>query len=121
VAAVAATLTALGVPEPLSGALAIVPALELAALLPLTPANLGAASAVISVVLHARGMPLTDAVPASIVLHGVETAAGISYGSAATVLFLASRRNLVARWGAPRLSTGRLWPSTRPASSAPLT
>jgi uncharacterized membrane protein YbhN (UPF0104 family) len=121
VAAVAVALTALGVPEPLSVALVIVPALELAALLPLTPANLGAASAAISVVLHARGMPLADAVPASIVLHGVETAAGISYGSAAAAALLFSRRNLVARRGAPRPSPGRLWPSARPASSAPLT
>lgn len=119
VAAVTVALTSLGVPEPLPLALAIVPALELAALLPLTPANLGAASAAISVVLHARGMPLADAVPASIVLHGVETAAGISYGSAAAVILLVSRRNLVARLGTPHPLTGRLWPSARPASSAP--
>jgi hypothetical protein len=119
VAAVVVALTALGVPEPLPVALAMVPALELAALLPLTPANLGAASAAISVVLHARGMRLADAVPVSIVLHGVETAAGISYGSAAAVVLLVSRRNLVVRRGAPHLSTGRLWPSARPASSAP--
>jgi uncharacterized membrane protein YbhN (UPF0104 family) len=119
VAAIAVALTALGAPEPLPVALAIVPALELAALVPLTPANLGAASAAISVVLHARGVPLADAVPVSIVLHGVETAAGISYGSAAVVVLLVSRRKLVARRGAPRLSNGRLWPSARPASSAP--
>jgi hypothetical protein len=77
----------------LRAALAIVPALELAALLPLTPANAGAASAAISVVLHTRGVPLADAVPASIVLHGVETVAAILFGAGSALLLLVSRES----------------------------
>ena len=120
-AAVAVGLLALGLPEPLAAALAIVPALELAALLPLTPANVGAASAAISVVLHARGVPLADAVPASIVLHGVETAAGVLFGAGSAVFLLMSRHPEVPTYGPRR----RAWPGfgallgARAASSAP--
>jgi Lysylphosphatidylglycerol synthase TM region len=91
VAAVAVTLLALGIPDPLTAAFAIVPALELAALFPLTPANIGAASAAVSVVLHTRGIPLAEAVPASIVLHGVETGAGVLFGAGSAIFVLASR------------------------------
>jgi hypothetical protein len=91
VTAVAVTLLALGIPDPLIAAFAIVPALELAALFPLTPANIGAASAAVSVVLNARGIPLVDAAPAGIVLHGVETAAGVLFGAGSAVFLLASR------------------------------
>lgn len=91
VAAVAVALLALGLPRPLAAALAIVPALELAGVLPLTPANLGAASAAISVVLHAQGVPLAESLPASIILHGIETAAGVLFGAGSAVFLLISR------------------------------
>jgi hypothetical protein len=122
VAAVTVTLYALGMSKPLGAALAVVPALELAGLLPLTPANLGAASAAISVVLHARGFPLAEAVSASIVLHGVETAAGILFGAGSAVFLLmsgdptrASADSLPRR---KRVGFGAL-PAARAASSAP--
>jgi hypothetical protein len=79
-------LIALDAPLPIGAALAIVPALELAALLPLTPANIGLASAAAAVALHARGLPMSEAVQAGIVLHVVETAAGIAYGTVSALL-----------------------------------
>jgi hypothetical protein len=91
VAAVAVALVALDVPEPFGASLAIVPALGLAALLPLTPANLGAASVAISLVLHARGVHLGAAMPASIVVHGIETAAGVVFGAGSAVFLLTPR------------------------------
>jgi uncharacterized membrane protein YbhN (UPF0104 family) len=80
VAAVALLLASVGLPTPLQSAFAVVPALELAALLPLTPGNLGLASAAAAVALHAAGSTMSEALPASIVLHAVETVAGLSFG-----------------------------------------
>ena len=120
-AGVAVALLALGMPEPLAAALAIVPALELAALLPLTPANVGAASAAISVVLHARGVPLAEALPASIVLHAVETAAGVLFGAGSAAFLLMSRGHEVTTHAPPvraRPSFGALL-GARAASSTP--
>jgi len=88
VAAVATVLVALNVPSPIRAALAVVPALELAALLPLTPANIGVASAAAAVALHTRGLATPEAVQAGIVLHMVETAAGIAYGTVSALLCL---------------------------------
>ena len=42
-------------------------------------------------VLHAQGVPLAEAVPASIVSHGIETAAGILLGAGSAAFLLLSR------------------------------
>jgi uncharacterized membrane protein YbhN (UPF0104 family) len=88
VAAVATVLVALDVPSPIRAAVAVAPALELAALLPLTPANIGLASAAAAVALHAHGLPTSEALQAGIVLHVVETAAGVAYGTVSALLCL---------------------------------
>jgi hypothetical protein len=108
VAAVASLLVALNLPSPIWAALAVVPALELAALLPLTPANIGLASAAVAVALHARGVATSEAVQAGIVLHVVETAAGIAYGTVSAVLCLVwlRRRRLFNKDGQP--TAGRI-------------
>jgi hypothetical protein len=108
VAAVATVLTALNVPSPMRAALAVVPALELAALLPLTPANIGLASAAAAVALHTRGLAMPEAVETGIVLHVVETAAGIAYGTVSAVLCLVwlRRRRLFNKDGQP--TAGRI-------------
>jgi uncharacterized membrane protein YbhN (UPF0104 family) len=90
VGAVAAVLAGLGVPSPLMAALAVVPALELAALLPITPGNIGIASGAAAFALHASGLPLAEALGAAIVIHAVETAAGILYGTASALVFAAA-------------------------------
>jgi hypothetical protein len=120
VAAVAVALLALDMPRPLAAALAIVPALELAGLVPLTPANLGAASAAISVVLQAQGVPLTESLPASIVLHGIEIFAGVLFGSGSAVFLLISRNSELRTTPGPPGASER-WPrlGARAASSHP--
>jgi uncharacterized membrane protein YbhN (UPF0104 family) len=88
VAAVTTVLVALDVSSPIRSALAVVPALELAALLPLTPANIGLASAAAAVALHAQGLTTSDAVQAGIVLHAIQTGAGVAYGMVAALFCL---------------------------------
>jgi uncharacterized membrane protein YbhN (UPF0104 family) len=86
-AAIAVVLVGLDVGSPLH-ALAVVPALELAALVPLTPGNVGVAGAAASGALFAQGLPMDAAIQAGLVLHAVETAAGLTYGSASAVAWL---------------------------------
>ena len=64
---------ALGVPHALAAALVIVPAIEMAKLLPITPGNVGLTSAAVAIALHAHGVPLESAVAVGITLHAVET------------------------------------------------
>ena len=87
-AAIAVVLAGLDVGSP-RHALAVVPALELAALLPLTPGNVGVAGAAASGALYAQGLPMSTAVQAGLVLHAVETAAGLTYGTASALAWFA--------------------------------
>jgi uncharacterized membrane protein YbhN (UPF0104 family) len=94
----AATLAggALGVPHPLAAALLVVPALELAGIVPLTPANIGVAGGAAAFAFHANGLPAREAVAAGFALHGVETAAGLIVGSVcAAVLSWRGRHRFV--------------------------
>jgi uncharacterized membrane protein YbhN (UPF0104 family) len=112
VGAVAVLLASLGTPAPMLAALAVVPALELAAVVPLTPGNLGVASAAAAVALHAHGVTTQEAVPASVILHAVETIAGICFGAGSTVLHMT--RSLAPARGRARLeSTAPSDPSRR--------
>jgi uncharacterized membrane protein YbhN (UPF0104 family) len=90
-AAIAVILVGLDVGTPVD-ALAVVPALELAALVPLTPGNVGVAGAAAAGALYAQGIPMTEAVQAGLVLHAVETAAGIAYGSVASLAWIGGLR-----------------------------
>jgi hypothetical protein len=80
IAAVACVLASLGIGSPLTHACAIVPILAVAELLPLTPGNIGVASAAVAVSLRLSGVGLGEGVPVGIVMHGAETAGGISFG-----------------------------------------
>ena len=118
VAAVAVALAALGAPSPLRAAFAVVPALELAALLPLTPGNVGLASGAAAIALHGHGLAMSDAVPAGIVLHAVETAAGMCYGTGSALLCLVRlrKRRLTGRperLGSRRNRQSRGWAVSR--------
>jgi hypothetical protein len=112
VSAVAFVLAALDVGSPLAHACAIVPALALAGLLPLTPGNFGVASAAVAVSLHVTGLALGPGVAIGIVLHAVETAAGLAFGTA-SALTLAAIHNGPARWARRRVVT-RTSPLRRP-------
>jgi uncharacterized membrane protein YbhN (UPF0104 family) len=102
---VAAIASALGVGSPFMAAVIIVPALDLAGVLPLTPGNLGIASGTTAVALQSRGIGMTQALTAGIALHAIETAASIVIGGAGA-LYLArfrspsARRRVVALAGA---------------------
>jgi uncharacterized membrane protein YbhN (UPF0104 family) len=93
--AAAAVAAALGIPAPFLAALLIVPAIDLAGLLPLTPGNIGLKSGAIALALQAQGVDATTALSAGIAFHAVETMIGLAFGSA-SLLYLA--RVPVPRW-----------------------
>jgi hypothetical protein len=95
----------------LSTALLVVPALELAGTVSVAPANLGIAEGTAAVVLHAHGLPMGHALAVALVLHGVETAAGVTFGGTGALLLLARRRRgerAVAGWY-PRQDPSPAW------------
>jgi uncharacterized membrane protein YbhN (UPF0104 family) len=117
-AAIAVVLVGLDVGSPVD-ALAVVPALELAALVPLTPGNVGVAGAAAAGALLAQGLPLSAAVQAGLVLHAVETAAGLAYGTTSALAWLAGLgrgRSLAPR--RVRAAVARAAPTRRVASEA---
>jgi uncharacterized membrane protein YbhN (UPF0104 family) len=90
VGAAATVAAALGVRAPLAAALIVVPTLDIAGLVPLTPGNFGVAAGAVAMALHEHGVGVTRALTAGIAFHAVETAAGILFG-AGGALALAQR------------------------------
>ena len=88
VAAATAVGAALGIDQPFVAALAIVPALDVAGIVPLTPGNVGIASAAMAVAYRANGASFNTGLAAGITFQAVETAVGISIGLAG-ILWLA--------------------------------
>lgn len=86
VGAATAIAGALGMHRPLVAALIIVPALDVAGTIPLTPGNIGITSGAIAVALESRGYDLTTALSAGIALHAVETAASVVLGSVGALM-----------------------------------
>jgi len=93
VSAAAAACAAVGVAHPVAAALLIVPALQAATILPITPGNLGIASGAIAVALHSQGVAIDVALAAGIAFHAVETVVGVSLGLV-SIGFLAWTRRL---------------------------
>ncbi|MBV8479517.1 MAG: flippase-like domain-containing protein [Actinobacteria bacterium] len=79
---------AIGVPHAFSAALLVVPALELAGTVPLTPANIGVAEGAAALAFHAHGLSMERGLAAGFALHAVETAAGLAFGGAGAGLLL---------------------------------
>jgi uncharacterized membrane protein YbhN (UPF0104 family) len=94
--AATAVAAALGVRSPLIAALLVVPALDLAGTMPLTPGNVGLTSGAVAMALRAQGVGLTTSLTTGIALHAVETVAGIAFGLAG-VLFLTPFSSAVVR------------------------
>jgi uncharacterized membrane protein YbhN (UPF0104 family) len=90
----AAIAAALGVHSPVSAALIILPALDVAGMIPLS-GNVGITSGAVAVALQAHGIALSHAMATGLAFHAVETAAGIAAGLGG-LLFL-------VRFGARRL------------------
>jgi len=80
VVAAAAIGDALGIGSPLAAAFVIVPAVDVAGLVPLTPGNVGITSGAVAMAFEAHGIPFTQGLAAGIAFHAVETAVGIAFG-----------------------------------------
>ena len=96
VGAAAAVAAAMGIHSPLVAALLIVPALDVAGVLPLTPGNLGVASGAVAVALSGHGVDGTTALSTGILFHALETLTSLSVGAAGAVA-LAPLPRLVRR------------------------
>jgi uncharacterized membrane protein YbhN (UPF0104 family) len=80
VGAAAAVVTALGIEHPIRAALILVPAVELAALMPITPGNVGIASAAIAFALDAQGVASDTALAVGIAFGAVELLTAVGVG-----------------------------------------
>ena len=95
-AAATAVAAALGIHHPLAAAVVIVPALEVAGLVPLTPGNIGITSGAIALAFQSQGVSFTNGLAAGIAFHAVETAVGLMFGIA-SVVWLAPYRSPAIR------------------------
>jgi uncharacterized membrane protein YbhN (UPF0104 family) len=84
-AASTAVAAALGIHHPFAAAMVIVPALEVAGTIPLTPGNVGITSGAIALAFHTQGVSFTHGLAAGIAFHAVETAVGLMFGIASAV------------------------------------
>lgn len=76
-----AVVSALGLPHPFLAALLILPALDLAGAVPLTPGSFGIGSGAVAVALASRGIGMTDALATGLAIQGVETVVSVTCGS----------------------------------------
>jgi hypothetical protein len=83
-----AIASAFGISRPLAAALLIIPALELAGTLPLTPGNIGVASAAIVFALKAHGVEGDTALVTGIAFSAVETLTSIAFGVGSALYLL---------------------------------
>lgn len=95
-AAATAVAAALGIHNPLAAAVVIVPALEVAGMIPITPGNVGVTSGAIALAFQSQGVSFTNGLAAGIAFHAVETAVGIMFGIA-SVVWLAPYRSPAIR------------------------
>jgi uncharacterized membrane protein YbhN (UPF0104 family) len=95
--AAAAVATALGIDNPLQAALLIVPALEMAGVLPLTPGNAGIASAAVAFALHTQGTPTSVATAVGVAYGAVEMLTALGVGALGGVTLAAPRLRLHGR------------------------
>ena len=71
-----------------SASLLLIPALDLAGTVAITPAGIGVAEGAGTLALHAHGLPMDRAFTTALILHAVQTAAGIAFGCAGAGLLL---------------------------------
>jgi uncharacterized membrane protein YbhN (UPF0104 family) len=76
-----AAVLAFGLPHPLLAALVILPALDLAGAVPLTPGSFGIGGGAVAVALASRGIGMTDALATGLAIQGVETIVSVTCGS----------------------------------------
>jgi uncharacterized membrane protein YbhN (UPF0104 family) len=76
-----AAVVAFGLPHPMLAALVILPALDLAGAVPLTPGSFGIGGGAVAVALASRGIGVTDALATGLAIQGVETMVSVTCGS----------------------------------------
>jgi uncharacterized membrane protein YbhN (UPF0104 family) len=81
-------VVALGLPHPLLAALIILPALDVAGAIPLTPGSIGIGSGAVAVVLASRGIGMTQALAVGLAIQTVETLVSVSCGIAGITYLL---------------------------------
>jgi uncharacterized membrane protein YbhN (UPF0104 family) len=86
IAAAAAIAASLGVHSPLTAAVLVTAALDLAGMVPLAPGNIGVTSAAVALALQRAGVNPTTAIASGLVFHGVQTLVGVTYGLISTAL-----------------------------------
>jgi uncharacterized membrane protein YbhN (UPF0104 family) len=97
VGAAAAVGAALGLPSPLLAALVILPAMDLAGTIPLTPGNIGVASGAAALALQSRGIGVTDAIGVGIAIQALQTTVSVAAGTVGA-LYLARPNGAARRW-----------------------
>jgi uncharacterized membrane protein YbhN (UPF0104 family) len=97
VGATVAVAIAFGLPHPALAALLILAALDLAAVFPLTPGNIGIGTGAVAVALASRGIGVPQALGVGIAIQALETLVSISAGVAGA-LYLARPDPAVRRW-----------------------
>jgi len=83
-----AVAVALGVPHPVTAALVILPALDVAGAIPLTPGSIGVGSGAVAVVLASRGIGMAQALAVGLAIQAVETMVSLSCGTAGLAYLL---------------------------------
>ncbi|MHB1243786.1 MAG: lysylphosphatidylglycerol synthase domain-containing protein [Gaiellaceae bacterium] len=99
VLAAAGIAAAFGVDRPLAAALLVIPALDLAGMLPLTPGNVGLASAAVAFALSAHGTGAGVALSGGIAFGAVEMLTTLALGSG-SLLYFAGQRAGARQWRA---------------------
>jgi uncharacterized membrane protein YbhN (UPF0104 family) len=97
IAAATGIAAAFGVEQPFVAALIVIPALDLAGILPLTPGNIGVSSAAVAFALKAHGTASGVAVSAGIAFGAVETLTTLALGCG-SLLYFAGSRVEAQRW-----------------------
>lgn len=104
IVALAAIAASLGVPSAFIVAFILLPALDLAGLVSLTPGNVGISSGMTAVALASHGVALQLGLSAGIAVHAAETAVGLGFGLAGLLALMPmtplARRRLVLSVGA---------------------
>jgi uncharacterized membrane protein YbhN (UPF0104 family) len=95
--ATCAVAAALGLPHPVLASLVIMPALDVAAAVPLTPGNIGVGSGAVAMVLTSRGIGVGQALGVGIAIQAVETLVSVGTGVLGAA-FLAQPSPAVRRW-----------------------
>jgi uncharacterized membrane protein YbhN (UPF0104 family) len=99
VLAAAGIAAAFGIDRPLAAALLVIPALDLAGMLPLTPGNVGLASAAVAFALGAHGAGAEVALSAGIAFGAVEMLTTLALGTG-SLLYFAGQRAGAHQWRA---------------------